>query len=368
MKCGERMINKTDIKQRFTRLEKIMSQKGCQNLIAYSNAAKPDNVFYLSGYNLYAGEAWAVFNQKGEVSLWFTEAWDAERAKEQSWAEQILLLEPGQLPTLPTEGVFLSGLNIMPRKHAGQLQHVLSDAKNGNSILEEAVLVRTTGDMNYLRKAAQIADQGFQSAVEVLRPGITQLELLAEIEYTMRRLGATDNFQLMASGTHNKSMAVGTEKQIESGDVLLFEITPAVDSITYSAQLCRTITMGKASDVIKEKYAILKEAMESAIDIIRPGVTICEVFEVQNKVFRREGYGEYCMPPYMRTRGHGLGLAQAFNVDADNHLPLEEGMSLVIHPNQYIPEIGYLTLGEMILVTASGCESLTTLDHNLVEK
>ena len=73
-----------------------------------------------------------------------------------------------------------------------------------------------------------------------------------------------------------------------------------------------------------------------------------------NTVLEAEGYGEYCHPPHIRRRGHGLGFGsiRPGDVSLDNDTVLTEGMVFMIHPNQHLPETGYLLCGEPVLVTA----------------
>ena len=78
-------------------------------------------------------------------------------------------------------------------------------------------------------------------------------------------------------------------------------------------------------------------------------------------VLEAEGYGEYCRPPHIRRRGHGLGFGsiRPGDVSLDNDTVLQEGMVFMIHPNQHLPETGYLLCGEPVLLTAQGAEPLT---------
>ena len=74
-----------------------------------------------------------------------------------------------------------------------------------------------------------------------------------------------------------------------------------------------------------------------------------------------KGYGEFCRPPHIRRRGHGLGFGSNVpgDVSVDNPTILEAGMFFVIHPNQYLPETGYLLCGEPVLITEAAPELLS---------
>jgi Xaa-Pro aminopeptidase len=84
-------------------------------------------------------------------------------------------------------------------------------------------------------------------------------------------------------------------------------------------------------------------------------------------VLAAAGYAEYCRPPHMRRRGHGLGCGSVApgDVAQSNDTILEEDMIFVVHPNQYLPETGYLMCGEPVRVTARGVETLSTKTASL---
>ena len=86
-----------------------------------------------------------------------------------------------------------------------------------------------------------------------------------------------------------------------------------------------------------------------------------EVTQAMDDCFRAAGYGDYCRPPYMRVRGHGLGITSDSPGDltVDSDALLEDGMVFVMHPNQYLPETGYLMCGEPVVVTPAGARALS---------
>jgi Xaa-Pro aminopeptidase len=87
-----------------------------------------------------------------------------------------------------------------------------------------------------------------------------------------------------------------------------------------------------------------------------------------NRVISDAGYGKYCGPPYMRSRGHGFGvgsIAPGGEIDDKMKVTLERHQVIAVHPNQYIPETGYLACGETILVTDTGLERLSETETKL---
>ena len=134
------------------------------------------------------------------------------------------------------------------------------------------------------------------------------------------------------------------------------ELTPCVDG--YYAQICRTLVVGEANADQKAAHALWRESMEAGIAVVRDGVTAADIARAENDVFRAHGLGEYTTSEYTRVRGHGLGLF----VDTKPHIledvttRIDAGMTLIVHPNTYHPVVGYMVLGDSVVVTEDGCE------------
>jgi Xaa-Pro aminopeptidase len=182
----------------------------------------------------------------------------------------------------------------------------------------------------------------------------------------MRRAGANDNFILLSSGPHNRAMRAPTDRKVARGDVVIGEITPVCDG--QFVQICRTVSVGSPASALTAAYDLLLRAHEAALARVRAGVPASGIASAIDGVLAEAGYGEFCRPPYMRTRGHGFGIgsiAPGALIDADTHAPLPAWQAVVVHPNQYLPETGYLACGETVLVTPDGYERLSQTANQL---
>jgi Xaa-Pro aminopeptidase len=160
-------------------------------------------------------------------------------------------------------------------------------------------------------------------------------------------------------------MAPPSGRKLKRGDLVTTELTPCVDG--YYAQICRTLVVGDASPEQKKAHALWRESMEAGIAIVRDGVTAADIARAENDVFRAHGLGEYTTSEYTRVRGHGLGLF----VDTKPHIledvttRIDAGMTLIVHPNTYHPVVGYMVLGDAVVVEHGGCEVLTATPREL---
>jgi Xaa-Pro dipeptidase len=312
----------------------------------------------------------------GEPKLILTPAWDLARAREQVSLANVTAVEESALPaaiaraakTLP-QPLALVGREVMPLGIARALYRELGgEPMDGGDIVKATANTRTEIEIERIAKAARIADEGFRALTEEARVGIREYELAAILDATMQSQGSEDNFGLMSTGPHNVAIRAVSDRKLESGDVIVGEITPCYRG--YFAQLCRTLILGEPSALQREKYDLLLKAQRAGFAAAKPGLPSSGIAKAVNDVIGAAGYGEYCRQPYMRTRGHGLGLGGVvpYDVTEDSSPLLETDMTMVIHPNQYIPETGYMMLGDTVVIEAGGPRCLTETPRRLFWK
>jgi Xaa-Pro aminopeptidase len=240
-------------------------------------------------------------------------------------------------------------------------------AAEADDVVFDAAARKTDEEIAWAREATRIAELNFQHLLEIARPGISEDELAVALRLHAKSLGAEDNFLLLCAGPHNRAVAPSNGRRIQPGDIVLAEITPSYRG--QLAQICRTAVVGEATDLLRQKYALVVEAMNAGIAAARPGARMADVCAAINTVLEAQGYGEYCYPPHIRRRGHGLGFAsiRPGDVALDNDTVLEPGMVFMIHPNQYLPETGYLLCGEPVLMGETHAEPLTRRQAALAE-
>lgn len=375
----DRVIKKRPMRQppvgempmRWRCLQGIMSKSGMGGMLIYANQVKPEAIYYVANYTLLGEHAYCYLPLEGAPELFLSEEWDLDRAAKETgldkisvmgenWAKEIAAAMKGCEGT-----VGIVGRPFMSKRDLDVVEDALgAKTVSASPVVEKAAIVKSPYELDLIREAGKWADAGFRCAREVSKVGMKDYELIAEIEYAMRSLGATDNYQMDVVGKDNTGMLLPTGKVIEPGDLLLFETTPSNGSFTYSAQLCRTIYAGEPSELLLEKFGLLVRAFYESVKAVRPGVPVSEVARIQNEIIGAAGYREYCCPPYMRSRGHSFGLGR-IDIEDEATLRFEEGMSIVIHPNQFIPETGYLALGECIIVTKDGVEFLSDSEPKL---
>ena len=330
-------------------------------------------VFVLSGVRP-IGESAVVVDRGGGSTLVVTPAWDAERAAARSHTTKTIgtddlatalatALKDHRVDPQKTVTV---GLSTVGQGLAQRIEAVLGGKSRANEYyIRELARIRCPEELAAAKKATAIAEQGYEHMLKCVRPGMREFELAAELYCAMKALGAEDNFLLMSASQHNLAVRAAGSRVIDIGDVILSEITPCWQG--QFAQLCRTTVIGEPTPLMREKYALLQRAMQDGQKAAVPGAPVRDVTERIDDCFRAAGYGDYCRPPYMRVRGHGLGITSDLPGDltVDSQGKLEEGMMFVMHPNQYLPETGYLMCGGPVVITPAGAQSLSTREAEL---
>lgn len=252
------------------------------------------------------------------------------------------------------------GLQAMPHRLGRTIEQALAaGAVSFDDAFFKATAAKTGPEIESARRATEIAERGFVRLLETVRPGMRECDVAIEINLYMRGLGANDSFLMLNCGARQDAVMPSSERRIEAGDLLLCELSPSVAG--QFTQICRTVAIGHDGGAAAEKYPLLVAAMNEGIARVRPGIRLGEVCQTIDDHLSAAGYAQYSRPPFIRRRGHGLGCGSTApgDVSVDNDTVLEPGMLFMVHPNQFLPETGYMMCGEPVLVTEDGHDVLT---------
>jgi Xaa-Pro dipeptidase len=357
----------------------FLNQRELDGLIIFSNGTcsilRPSYLHYFSEFKPLGPRNAVILSKLGEVALLIEPSWDAIRASRISWIHDVrgscnflkdLTRIMGEFKIIGSIG--LIGSQEMTRDLYARIKR---EAKIiiVDEIIEQMAKEKTERELEVVRKIAQIADIGSQAFVGHTRVGVREYELTGEMEFAMRSAGADDIFLLISSGEHNNEMHEPTDRRLREGDIVIGEITPGFEG--QFIQICRTVVLGKANPVLIEKYEMLIHALEESFKEIRAGAPASMISIAMNRVISNAGYAKYCSPPYMRSRGHGFGtgsIAPGAEIDEKMKVNLEKNQVVAVHPNQYLPETGYLACGETVLVTETGLDRLAKTETKLYLK
>ena len=207
---------------------------------------------------------------------------------------------------------------------------------------------------------------GTELLPEILKPGKTEIEASFEMKKALTDLGETEidfcgvqsgpNSAIPHSSTSNRSMT--------SGDMVVVDIS-CTDESGYYADFTRTYSLGKASELQKKVYDVVKEAQSLGVMTSRPNIAAKAVDSVTRTVIEKAGYGEY----FVHRTGHGLGLEvhEAPWINDSNSSRLRSGMVFTVEPGIYLPGKFGVRIEDNVVLTPSGNENLTHVNHDLIE-
>jgi Xaa-Pro dipeptidase len=358
--------------QRRQRLAAAMREAGIAHLVLYGNAWQGDYLRYASDFGLLEGHGIALVAGDGAVEMFLDSATEAERALAETpgvkvhFAADIVRDVGARLDRIANAKLAAAPARFLPRGLADPTRSFrMSD---GTALVDKLLMNKLDGEVAAVRRAAQIADEAYGEFRRIVRPGLRQFEITGEIEAYLRRRGCPDNFMIIGSGGKDVlGMTPPSERKIAAGDLVTTELTPAVEG--YFAQICRTLVVGKANEAQRRAFGVYAEALEAGIAAVRPGARAADVARAENDVFRKYGLGEYTTSQWTRVRGHGMGLFADSkpHILEDVETVLEPGMTLIVHPNTYHPDAGYMVLGDAVVVTERGAEVLCKTPRELFE-
>lgn len=380
---------------RIERLQKMMGDAGLDALVC----RLAENVVYLTDYWPHHGFSVAVLPKQGKALLFVPEV--EEEYTDPAWAEVSTfgwgLLKDGDLygnfRRLLNSAVDKLGLQgkkigveqtyevtaptyrfaepVTPAKPwADLLAGVFAGASlvDVNDFLSGARAIKNEYELKKLRIANEVAEMGIQFALEKLKPGMTEAQVGALIEYKIRAdAPGYKGARLVRAMAEVAAGPVGSTKgtllipsttyMIQPGDFVMIELATVVDG--YWSDLTYMAVVGEPSQRQKEVYNTLLQAQQAAVGQMRAGAAFSDPDSAARKILEAAGLGDY----FVHITGHGVGFRYHEFIPflmpgMSSHL--EEGMVSSVEPGVYIPGFGGLRIEDNVAVGAQGPVMLST--------
>ena len=236
-------------------------------------------------------------------------------------------------------------------------------------VVEQARIVKDEGEVATLREAARRLTPVAQAAFEMIRPGVSERAVAARIETAIREAGfERTSFDTIVASGPNAALPHyrAGDRLLQRGDVVVLDFGGVLDG--YCSDLTRTVALAPPSAEAHRVHQAVREAQQAAIDAVRPGIAATDVDGAARRVLEAHGLGE----AFGHGTGHGLGLdvheePRVTRPRADvPPVLLEPGMVFTIEPGAYLPGWGGVRIEDDVLVTARGCEVLTSVPYALI--
>ena len=331
----------------------------------------PPNWYYLTGFT---GESGVLVVSSGATTL-VTDGRFTVQAKEETRGVRVEL-QPGAL--YPALGEFLrkrgmrrvgydpgqwtvAQLKAM-RKAAG----AKCRAAEAGGIVERLRKRKDEQELGVMRRAAVLAGEVLESTLKLIRPGVREREIGAEIEYQMKQRGASgSSFEtIVASGGRSAlPHARPTGKRLRKNELVVLDLGAILGH--YCSDMTRTVYVGRAPKRVRSWYCAVQEAQAAGVAAVKAGITCGEVDAAAREVLKKNGLDRY----FVHSTGHGLGLEvhEEPRVAKGQTIRLETGNVITIEPGVYVEGAGGIRIEDDVAVQAGKNEVLTRVKRDLIE-
>jgi Xaa-Pro aminopeptidase len=236
----------------------------------------------------------------------------------------------------------------------------------GGDMIERLRAVKDGAELAAMREAAILISEVVAGVIPSIKPGITELEVAAEIEYAIKRKGGSGtSFEtIVASGPRSAwAHARPTSKPLRKNELVVLDQGAILRG--YCSDLTRTVFLGRASAKVRRMYRAVMEAQEAARNAIRPGVMAGDVDAAARRVLQGYGLAKY----FTHSTGHGLGLEihEMPRLARGEKTLLEEGMVVTVEPGVYVEGLGGIRIEDEVVITPTGAVNLTNAPREFLE-
>lgn len=248
-------------------------------------------------------------------------------------------------------------------KYSGEIIKV--PMKPASKLINELRRTKDRSEIDNLIAAQRIAERAFDEALGIIRPGMTEREVAAELVYRMLRNGAENiSFDPIVVTGEKTSMPHGMpgDRKLQRGDFLTMDFGCIYNG--YCSDMTRTVAIGDVSEKMKTVYNIVLEAQLTGIAAARAGVKGREIDAAARKVIEEAGYGEY----FGHGFGHGVGLEihEEPNAGPISETVMEPGAVISAEPGIYLPGRFGVRIEDVLIITENGCENITRAKKELI--
>ena len=383
-------IPDSEFKTRMGNFKELMSRNGIDLVVAYSNLLDPSAVRYFADVSPINESAGMIIRLKGEPILCSGQAcheWSKAKSKipdirimpELGEVAEVEYDLPDQLdfsnlfqevkkPGIRRIGII--GNLIFPFSIYKKLEQVFPSAEivSAEKLLYELRGRKSPNELACIRKACQIISGTFEYAVAMIKPGLTELDIQADVESQMLRLGAEDHClsfsPMIPSGNRNTNLCMNRNSLRRVGESELIDVQAGCLYEGYNAALASPIVLGKIPEDIRAAVQIAFDAKDTVAESMKPGVTSRQLHQTYYDFLSQKGYRKYS--PYGSV--HSLGMLECESpwFSATRDVEIVENMVVAI--DAYFKDLpfGSFRIEDTYFITKNGSERVTRFNHDYI--
>lgn len=350
------------MEQRIKKVQDIIKKNDIEALLV----SKPENQYYLTGFH--STNCKLIIT--GDVNYLLTDFRYIEAAGELSDLYTIVLLDDNRdvygfvrelnLKVLALEE---SHLTVEQFKQFAKIEG--TELKDGSKMVEAVRIIKEKPELDAIKKAQEITDKGFLFMLDLLRPGLTEIEGARELEAFLKKEGADSlSFDtILVSGIRTSLPHGGpSDKSIEKGDFVTMDFGCKVGS--YCSDMTRTVAIGNPAPKQKEIYDLVLAAQRAGLEGLKEGLSCKDADRLCRDVIAENGYGSF----FGHGTGHGVGLEihEAPTLNHKSEEDLLENMVVTVEPGIYLPGEFGVRIEDLAIIQQKGIINLTKSDKELI--
>jgi Xaa-Pro dipeptidase len=225
---------------------------------------------------------------------------------------------------------------------------------------------KDAGEIAAMRQAVRIAQAGLQATLPMIKAGVTERQVAAELLIQLLRAGSDPELPfapIVSGGPHSADPhASPSDRPLQNGDLLVIDWGAGYQG--YISDLTRTFAIGEIEPEYKRIYELVRLANQAGRAASRPGIAAGKVDAAAREVIEDSGYGKY----FFHRVGHGIGMEahEPPYMFGENTLVLQPGMAYTVEPGIYLAGRGGVRIEDNVVITADGAETLSDMPRELV--
>ena len=321
------------------------------------------NVRYLTGFS---GSAGMLLVGPRHATLW-TDPRYTLQAREQAEGVEVVEEREGILKAVAKylqknrvrEFAFEpASLNCAQFEQLRQAAGSQVQLKPAPELIEELRVVKDRAEIACIRRAGSLTVEVLADLLPQLRPGVSERDLAAEIEYRMRKRGAEGPaFEtIVASGPRAAyPHACSSSKVLEESELVILDLGAILGG--YAADMTRTVFLGEPTRRVRALYSAVRRAQEAAAGSVRDSISAAEVDSTARRTLARHRLARY----FTHSTGHGVGLEihERPRLAKGENTRLKSGSVVTVEPGIYLEGFGGIRIEDTVLVGPKGPENLT---------
>jgi len=227
-------------------------------------------------------------------------------------------------------------------------------------------LLKDESELISMRIAVRVAQKALENTLPLVKIGMTEKEIAAELTLQLLRNGSDPAlvFSPIVSGGLNSANPHATpgSRKLQVGDLLVIDWGAVVDG--YISDLTRTFAIGQVDPEYRKIHQVVQEANTAGRAAGMPGEPCARVDNAARNVIEKAGYGIY----FTHRTGHGIGMEghEEPYMRGDNLQIMQPGMTYTVEPGIYLPGRNGVRIEDDMLITESGCESLSDMPREMI--